>query len=64
LGDEYERAFWLGQVARQITDDRQTLLEMIEGRVAIPNNEKVSWADVLALDLLGKEIDALRAKAW
>jgi WD40 repeat protein len=63
LGDKYEAPFWLGQVARQIPDERRMLVEKIEGRIAKDANEEVSWEDVLALDLLQREIDALRKKA-
>jgi hypothetical protein len=59
LGDEYQGPFWLGQAARQIEKERHNLVEMIEGRM---HNVGVGWDDVLALDLLRREIDLLLKK--
>jgi hypothetical protein len=63
LGDEYAAGFWLDQAARQIEGDRWTLIEKIEGRRPIQDGDEVGWDDVLALDLLRREIDALLKKA-
>jgi hypothetical protein len=63
LGDEYEAGFWLDQAARQIEGDRWTLIEKIEGRRPDFGGDEVGWDDVLALDLLRQEIDALLKKA-
>jgi hypothetical protein len=62
LGDRYESAFWLAQASRQIAVDRHEIVERMEGRLVRPHGEEVGWEDVLALDLLRQEIDALRKK--
>jgi hypothetical protein len=60
LGDEYAARFWLGQAARQIPEDRRTLVDVLEGRLVQGRlAEKVGWEDILALDLLQREIEAL-----
>jgi WD40 repeat protein len=63
LGDKYEAQFWLGQAVQQIEWDRRTLIDKIEGRLGVAADEKVGWDDVLALDLLRREIDGLLKKA-
>jgi WD40 repeat protein len=63
LGDDYGAGFWLKEAARQIPKTRSTLLGQIEGRFALAAGKSVGWEDVLALDLLKQEIDALLKKA-
>jgi WD40 repeat protein len=63
LGDDYEASFWLPRVARHIPDYRSRLVGAIGGRFVLAHHEKVSWEDLLALDLLQQEIDTLIKKA-
>jgi hypothetical protein len=63
LGDEYEARFWLGQADRQIDGDRRTLIGQIEERYALAAGEEVGWEDLLALELLRREIRSLLKKA-
>jgi WD40 repeat protein len=63
FGDKYEPHFWLKQAAQEIAAERPDLIAKIEGRLGKAADEEVSWEDVLALDLLQQEIDALWKKA-
>jgi hypothetical protein len=63
MGDDYEAAFWLGKVAQAIPRSRRFRAEVIEGRVNIFDRDTMGWEDLLELDLLQREIDALRKKA-
>jgi WD40 repeat protein len=63
LGDDYEATFWLDRAPETIAASRKHLIDVIEGRVNQFERGEVSWEDVLVLDLLQREIDALRKKA-
>jgi hypothetical protein len=62
LGDSYPARFWLGRSADALGSARQHVVQRIEGRVGAVGGEEVSWDDLLALDLLRGELEALLGK--
>jgi WD40 repeat protein/serine/threonine protein kinase len=62
LGDKSIARLWFDRATKEIDVSRQLLQDKIAGRVGMPAGEEVGWEDVLALNLLQREIESLQKK--